>query len=214
MFTKRKKQGKVLMKELEDNPEEFEEDVQLQKKNHRVDRQGLFSVDSEHQGNGGYETNEAYQPSIKELAGDVWLNADEYAKQTGMNFNDQREDKEELAARNFLVSLNQVKPADESLPRSNHFTITTDPQVAEDQTRYLRYQPIEPMDHEIGNPEVEEARIEDELERLKNKKVDELEESLLMPQELYNRHVDESFRLRKLEQSLDAISQQKKSSIN
>lgn len=110
------------------------------------------------------------------------------------------------------TSTNQKETATVQVESSRHFTISTAPQALDEKNPYIRYQVIESMEQELANPNITEARMEDELERLKNKKVDELEESLLMPQELYNRHVDESFRLRKLEQSLEDLNYQKKSS--
>lgn len=94
---------------------------------------------------------------------------------------------------------------------SSRFKISTEPELDHSKTKYIRYDVTEPIDSSLDNPSIDNARMVDELSRLKQHDSDLFQDSLLIPQELYNRQIDESFRIRKLEKSLDDFSRQKQS---
>lgn len=96
---------------------------------------------------------------------------------------------------------------------SAHFKISTEPERDHLKSKYIRYNVAAELEPSLSQPEVTAARMEDELSRLQHQGTSILEDSLMLPQDLYNKQIDESFRLRKLEQSLEDYSRDKQSSL-
>lgn len=95
----------------------------------------------------------------------------------------------------------------ESKQGGKHFTISTKPNP---NSKYVRYE-ANAIDNELDTEEIAEARMEDELTKLKTANPDELETSLLETQEVINRNMVEDFRMRKLEAELSDLHRKKQS---
>lgn len=78
------------------------------------------------------------------------------------------------------------------------------------ESQYVRYETTA-VDDELATDEIAAARMEDELAKLKTANADELEATLLQPQEAISRSMMEEFRLRKLDAALSDLHKKRES---
>ncbi len=110
-------------------------------------------------------------------------------------------DEEEIEAERLLVDVAESKTA------GKKFFISTKADTA---PHYIRYEPTAIYD-ELQTEDITEIRMEDELSKLKTANTDELEASLMAPQDVIGQQMSTDFRMRKLDAALSDLHKQKQS---